>query len=253
MLCRRPISTARVTAAEPNRSRTLSSAESRALGSRSSKGSSSCSELSSSRLPTAIPDQRQSLLLDHRHRRRDQSADRAQDDVGLRGGAQQRARPGDPGEVVEAQAQHDGASGAVRVPHPSGDPVDQPDDHRVDVRRQVPGTTHGVLRTDRPPPVADAHRARIAVVSQGVQVPTGRRPQDRDQPGLAHGGNLADGVDADVVQLLGALRPDPPEPLDRQRDAGTRVRCPAALPADRPVWRPRWRPWPGTSSPPPRR
>ena len=56
--------------------------------------------------------------------------------VGVGGGPRQRVRAGGPGEVVEAQAELDGAPDPVGLAHPPGHPVDDADEHRVDVGRR---------------------------------------------------------------------------------------------------------------------
>jgi hypothetical protein len=122
-----------------------------------------------------------------------------------------------PCEVVEAQAQHDGAARAAGRSHPAGDAVDQADEHRVQRLRRVPPAAEGALRPDRAPPPTRAHRPGIAVVGQGVDVAARRRPEDRRQRALAGAGGIADGGDGAGVQPRGGGRADAPQPLHRER------------------------------------
>ena len=71
----------------------------------------------------------------------------------------ERVRAGGPGEVVEAQPQHDGAPHPVRRAQPARHPVD---DRRPATASTSPGArrraAEGVLRPDRPAAPADLHR-----------------------------------------------------------------------------------------------
>ena len=68
-----------------------------------------------------------------------------------------------------------------------------------------------------PPPAADLHRPGIAVVGERVEVPARRPAEHRDERRLGELGDLADGRDPPVAELVGGHRPDAPEPLDRER------------------------------------
>jgi hypothetical protein len=73
------------------------------------------------------------------------------------------------------------------------------------------------LGADRAAAAADAHRPRIAVVGQRVEVPARRQPEHRDQRVLGQPGDLADGRDPPLAKPPGGDRPDAPQPLDRER------------------------------------
>ena len=172
----------------PKRARTSSRAASRAVPPalvRRSKGRISWMASASSRLATAMPTSvrpwaRISGAASARRR-----PGHFEDGVGAVGRPGQRVGPGDPGEVVEAEAQHDGAADPVGGPQPAGDPVDEADERRRRRRRGRapggPGAAEGVLRPDRPPPPAGLHRAGIPVVGQGVEVAARRLPQHRHE------------------------------------------------------------------------
>jgi len=51
-----------------------------------------------------------------------------------------------------------------------------------------------------------------------MKVPADAPPEQRDEPGLAEPGDLADGGDARVVELPRRDRADAPEALDRERN-----------------------------------
>ena len=57
-------------------------------------------------------------------------------------------------EVVEPKPQHDGAADPTGGAHPTGDAVDQPDEHRVDVVGRTRRAAERVLRPDRAPAAA---------------------------------------------------------------------------------------------------
>jgi hypothetical protein len=73
------------------------------------------------------------VLLDHRQRSREQAACGVEDRLRLRRRARHGERAGRPCEVVEAQAQDDGAADPSPGAQASRDPVDDPDDRRVDL------------------------------------------------------------------------------------------------------------------------
>ncbi len=92
-------------------------------------------------------------------------------------GAQERVRAGRPGEVVEAQAEHDRAARRdrprrMRRVTRSTRPTSTASIAR---RPRRPRPPERVLRTDRPAPAADLDRPRVVVVRERVQVPARRR------------------------------------------------------------------------------
>ncbi len=127
-------------------------------------------------------DEREPARLDLGRRRRAARAaveDRLGGRAGGGGCATRRAR-----EVVEAQAQHDRAADAARGPHPPGDPVDEPDDDRVDRwgdhgAGRAPAASRSNRGGGRPAPAADRG---CAPASAGGGPTRGRV---RDQPASA--------------------------------------------------------------------
>ena len=103
------------------------------------------------------------------------------------------------------------------VAHAARYTVDDPDRDRVDLLSRSPRTTERALRPDRAAPPADLHRTRVAIVRQRVQVPSRSLSHHRHQHSFGQRCDLADRVDPPRVQLLRGLRPDAPEPVDRQR------------------------------------
>ena len=95
-------------------------------------------------------DEGQATFGDQRSRRGDQAACGVEDHLGRRGGPRHRVRPGGSAEVVEPQPQHHGATGAARLAHPPGDPVDEIDDDGVDLRgrHRVAPAAQRTLRAD---------------------------------------------------------------------------------------------------------
>ena len=151
-----------------------------------------------------------------------------------------RVRTGRAGEVVEAQPQHHRATDARRGAHPPRDPVDERHQRCVDrVRRLAyPGVAERVLRSDRTAPAAHHDRTRITIVRERVQVTPGTATEHGDEHALVEPGDVGDRRDAALLQLLRGHRADAPEPLDRERHAGTRSRRRAGPRADRRAWRP---------------
>ena len=98
-----------------------------------------------------------------------------------------------------------------------GDPVDQPEEDRVDLGMRPAAAAERALRADRAPPAADLHAPAIAVVRQRVELAARRPAEHRHERVLRELGDLADRPDPSRPQLLGGHRADAPEPLDRQR------------------------------------
>ena len=72
----------------------------------------------------------------------------------------QRVRAGRAREVVEAQAQHDGAADPPGRPHPARDAVDEPDERRVELGERRRPAAERALRADRPAAAPRLHRPR---------------------------------------------------------------------------------------------
>ena len=109
----RPRSTARVTALEPNRSRSFVERGVECAAARVERQRELARRPSSSRFATEMPTSVRPCALDHRHRPSTSSSRAAaRIVVRLRGRARQRVRAGRAREVVEAQAQHDRAADA---------------------------------------------------------------------------------------------------------------------------------------------
>ncbi len=62
-----------------------------------------------------------------------------------------------------------------------------------------------------------AHAPGIAVVRQGMELPARRASEHRDERRLAELGDLANGLDASEMELLGGDPADAPEALDGKR------------------------------------
>ena len=215
--CRsRPSSTARVTAAEPKRSRTSSSAASSASVS-CSNGSIGWNERPSPRFPTETPTSVIPRLRDQRPGEHQQRAGGVEDRPRAGGRVGQRVRARRAREVVEAESQHDRPAGPPGHPHPSRDAVDKPGEGRIHVLERGRSTTKGTLRADRPPPAPRPHGPRIAVARQGVELPPGRAAEQPDEHVLSELGDLADRGDPEGVQPPCRHRADAPEPLDLER------------------------------------
>ena len=155
-----------------------------------------------------------------RHRLGEQLAGGGEHDLGLGRRGVDGVRAGDPGEVVEAQPQHDRAPDAVRRAQPSCHAIDDADEHGVELllgAGTVTAATDGVLRADRPAAPADLDASRVTVVGEGVQMAPGERTEDRHERALTDASDVGDGRDAAVVQLGGGLGADAPQPLDRER------------------------------------
>ncbi len=129
--------------------------------------------------------------------------------------AREGVRPGRATEVVEPEAQHEGAAGAFGLAQATGDPVDETGEARVDLRERLGAPAERPLGADRPPAPSDHHGPRIAVVRERMQVPARRAAEQRNQHRLSEQRDLADGVDAACPELLRGDRPDPPQPSDR--------------------------------------
>ncbi len=116
-------------------------------------------------------------------RRLHQLARRAQQHARLRRRLGDRERARRAREVVEAQPQDHGPRHAPRRAQPPRDPVDQPDQHLVEVlgRLRLPAPPDRPLAADRAPPHADRHPPRIAIVRERVQLPARRAPEHPDQ------------------------------------------------------------------------
>ena len=82
-------------------------------------------------------DERDAPPLDHRRRRGEQFLRRCEDRVRLRRRLVERVRPRRAREVVEAQPQDDRAPDPPRRPQPARDPVDEPDQRRVELVGEV--------------------------------------------------------------------------------------------------------------------
>jgi hypothetical protein len=125
-------------------------------------------------------------------------------------------RAGDPREVVEAQAENDGAGDPVRRPHAAGNPVDQPDERSVDFSERLRRAAERALCPDRTPAPVGLDWTGISVVGECVQVPARRSTEQRNERRFGELGDLTDGRDPDASELRRRRRPDTPEPLDRQ-------------------------------------
>jgi hypothetical protein len=126
-------------------------------------------------------------------------------------------RPGGPGEVGEAQAQHHGAAEPVAAAQPAGQPVDRAGEDGVELLGRPGPAAEGLLGADRAAPPAGVHRSRVAVVGERVQVAPAGPAEQRDQQRFAQRGDLADRADPHAVQGGCGDPADPPEPLDGQR------------------------------------
>ena len=105
------------------------------------------------------------------------------------------------------------------------DAVDEADEDRVERRPATCGrAAERALGADRAAAAADPHRPGIAVVGQRVEVPARRPAEDRDQRRLGELGDLADGRDPAIVELVGgrpARRPTAARPAAGWRNASS--------------------------------
>ena len=85
--------------------------------------------------------------------------------------AGERARARGPAEVVEPQPQRHGAARTIRLPHASGDALDEAEQDAVDLDRRPVAHADRALGADRAPPLPRLHAARVAVVGERVQLP----------------------------------------------------------------------------------
>ena len=212
----RPSSTARTIALAPKRSRTSSSAASSAPARRRSSGSSSWSS-QCSRLLRVTPTSVSPLASISGVAAASRARAVTRIVLRLAGRLRQRVRAGRAREVVEAQAQDDGATDPPALAQPAAQAVDQPDERRVDRRPRLRPPADRALRPDRAAPDADPHPPRIAVVGEGVELAPGGAAEQRDELVLVQPRGLRDGRDPVGVQLARGDRADAPQPLDRQR------------------------------------
>ncbi len=170
-----------------------------------------------------MPIERDALLVDQRHgRRRAATAPRRGSVWVCGGGLRQRVRAGRPGEVVEAQPQHDRAAHAVGGAHPPGDAVDQRDQRGVDrVRRSAGrGRARAASRSSR--------RRRPTCTGRGSRLwasawrcrPEARPEHARRAPRSARRGDLADGARCPRSCSLPAVTG--PTPQSRSTGSGCR-------------------------------
>ena len=194
----RPRSTARVTAAVPKRSRTSSRAVSSAPPLCESKGRTSWHGALVVEVRDRQPDEGEALLLHQRSDRGQEHPGHPEDGLGVRRRPRQGVRARHPGEVVEADAEHDGASGPAGGSHAAGDAIDHADEDRVDLRERPRRATESPLRTDRTAATTDLHRAGVAVVGQRVELVARGPAEHRHQRRLGDLRHLAHGRDAPV-------------------------------------------------------
>ena len=114
-----------MTAVDPKRSLTSSSAASSASLPCGSNGSLELDGAAVVEVRDRDSDECQAALLDQRRGDREQPSCGRQDLVRARGRMRQRVRAARPGEVVEAQTEHDGAADSTRSSHPARDAVDE--------------------------------------------------------------------------------------------------------------------------------
>ncbi len=108
-------------------------------------------------------------------------------------------RTGHPGEVVEAEPEHDRPARTIGPPHPPGHAVDERDEGRVDLGEGSRAASERTLRPDRPAAQPRPHAAAIVVVGERVEVTAGGAPEHRDERVLRELRDLADGPDPAVV------------------------------------------------------
>src|SRR5262249_46386736 len=147
------------------------------------------------------PDEGQPATGDQRTRRGEQPARGVEDGLRLHRRAQQRARSGGAGGIIEAQPQHHRATRATGRAHPTRDAVNETGQRGVDLLRGMRPPTYRALRTDRTPTLADLNGARVTVMSESVQVTAGGDAEHRHECRLTDAGDLADRSDAIGVQL----------------------------------------------------
>ena len=181
-----PSRAARVTAADPNRRRTSSRAASSVVPLCWSKGRASCTAAVVVQVSDGQSDQRAALVFDHRHGGTKQSGRGREDRRRVGRGLRQRMRPRHPGEVVEAQPQHDGAAHPSRRAHPPGHPVGEPGQNGGELVGAAPATPEGVLGADRPTATARPAPGEDRGCGPG-RAGGGRRPVRASSPGPPRG------------------------------------------------------------------
>ena len=242
----RPSSTVLVMAPEPNRSRTPSSATSRAATAAGVERQRELDRRVVAQVGHGHAHEGEPLLLDERRGRCQQLPRRGQHRRGVGGGFGHRVRPGGPGEVVEAQPQHDGAPDAPGAAHAARHPIDQCHEHGIDPGRRARPATQCALRAHRPAATTDLHRARIEVVGQRVQVVARRRPEQRRPARLRPARPPRPPCGCPDRAASPRSRGPHPRGARPAAGAGRPARRRAPRPGGRRAWPHRWPPWPGT-------
>src|SRR5699024_619215 len=161
-------------------------------------------------------EQRDALAIDHRAGAAQQRTSRVEHDIGAVGRRWERVRPGGARVVVEAQAQGHGSRGTTALAQPAADPVDERNQHRVEIVSRRLGPAEAVLRTDRTASPTGLDTTRVAPVRKRMQMPGRPLPDDRGKPRLLELRELAYGPDTVRSQARRGHRADTPEAFDRQ-------------------------------------
>ena len=162
-------------------------------------------------------DQCQASLFDDRSGRGQQSSSHLEHGGGPRRCLRDRVRARGARVIAKAQAQHDRPARPVRGTQPAGDTVDERHQRRLELPGSPRPPPQRSLGADRAPSPAGAHRPRIPVVGERVQLPSGCPPEHRDQRLLAKPRDLADRGHAVLAQTPRGNPAHPPQPLDRER------------------------------------
>lgn len=118
---------------------------------------------------------------------------------------------------VVAQSQRDHPPDSSTRTQPFGDPLDEAEEDLVERRGRRRSPPQRSLRTDRRAPFPGDDPPGVVVHGQCVEVASAGRAQHRYQRGLGQPGDVTDGVQAALAQLVGRHRPDAPEPAHVER------------------------------------
>ena len=137
----------------------------------------------------------------------------------LRGGGRLGEAAGAGGARVVTEPEPDGyaACRAAGAPEAPRHPVDDRDEHPVELLGRAAAAAEGRLGADRPAAAPVADPSRVAVPRDRVELAPGGAPHDRDRLRLLELRELGDGPDTLQAWSFLGRRADAPEALDRQR------------------------------------
>lgn len=125
-------------------------------------------------------------------------------------------RASDAGVVLEPQAEFDRGGDATRLAQPPAHPVHEAEERGLDLAPGVRAPPNCALRPDRAPAFVWVNAIGGEAMDDGVQVPPGGLAENPHQDATFQLGHLARGVDAELRQPRGGLRPYSPQLLDAE-------------------------------------